>query len=834
MSWSDLEPERHRAIGWAWGSAALGLTTALLGMVLAWPVAQLYDPWLPTPRGFVTDPTHWPSGFNIHWLRGLAAFLPDVLVNPDRWAPVLAERFWTLSLENRTVFAQWWGRWSGTPWSLPAPEWMASCGLGLWAGGWAWRRCPFSLRYQSQGSARWATPEDLERDQLLCRTGLPLGIYMGDPSAPWHKLEPLLPSRIRDLMAKLRSGPSYVRNWEWLSSMLIAPPGTGKSVLLQTMLLMDWPDDAEIPGPSFLVNDPKGENYDITAAWRATLGPVFKLAWDSQSSHRYNFLSYKSLPGGARRLRLRRELLTALGGCYRNPTVAFNQVLRVMEKTTDWVGAVVGEPRRAGELLADAGAAERARELFREREADFFTSAQLYGELDLSVDGMAACLIPETVEQHWRVTGRAALTGFILYELYTAELVGREATFAALLEWVSGVTDDGFKDPVVTGSATDGNGEHRPGAIVGAPGVGTPQAPTGGEAKDDLTAELLDTAIEKAKLHGYPTRCVQELSDLRQKPDRERGSVISTAGSSIAVFKNAAVKRNTGTSDFGVDDIRGMMRTRRHPRGRPVTVYFVVELKNAEFLGRLTGLFFDQMAAHLMSERKEVLTKRRPVRLVADEFWTLPPLEQLEKIPAFGRGQWLALDLVGQSLAQVASKFGAQGQNKVRTIKGATSYILTPTQTDQETAKAVSESIGNRTVVQVSQSRTEGLGQGVNPLATNRNRSLQGIPLMRPDDVMSMEKLDPKKSKKGRMLVQLSGALNRPIWCRPPVWFWDPVMRRRGGESFVPRGLAVPPKPDDVRWGGPLYGPGYDPEHPRQPAGTPVAPGAGAAHASLP
>ncbi|MCW2242558.1 type IV secretory system conjugative DNA transfer family protein [Azospirillum canadense] len=279
------------------------------------------------------------------------------------------------------------------------------------------------------------------------------------------------------------------------------------------------------------------------------------------------------------------------------------------------------------------------------------------------------------------------------------------------------------------------------------------------------------------------------------KPDRERGSVISTAGSAIAVFKKAVVRSRTRTSDFGLSDLRGMLRTRSDALGKPITVYITVSIEDAEYYGRLTGLFFDQAADFLLSTPVKEVKERRPVLFLADEFWTMPPLASLPKIPAFGRGQRVALVLVGQNTAQIVTRYGNQGESIKRSLVGSMSYFVWFTQTDRQAADEVQKSIGDTTFIENSGSQQVGFGQGVNLFSYNQQRKLAGKPLFRADDIMSMQKLDPQKKRWGRMLIQVSGAMNRPIYGRPPVWFRDSKMEKRAGMAKHVKNVLYVPRP---------------------------------------
>lgn len=784
QEWLDEEPGRRKFLWYMILSVLGGVGVAFVGMVMSWLVAQLYDPWIATERGWVRDRAYWPPGLGIRWIEAAGPYATGVWLAFGDWWPFLVDRFWVLPMEGKGPWAWLYHRMTGDLWVGPAPEWLFSWLAGIATIVVRAMRCPHDPRYTSKGAAKWATDRDMRHDRLYCRTGVILALYAGSPDSTTMR-------------------GRAVRNWEWLSALVVAPPGTGKSVLLTTNLLADWPDNAELPGPTIVVNDPKGELFETTGAWRSTLGPVFRLAWGDNQGHRYNFLSVRAMPFGMTLARLRREVLTALDALYEDPRAVLNRVLREVEKGVGWHERLVAEPGRVGRLRE--GAAADAARFFATRAGDIEEAQGLTGKLETFVDRTCATLIPETIEAHWRNTGRAALAGFILYELHRAELEGREATFSDLLFWLEGALDDGkesFSDLQSTPPVTDATGVHHAGSLALPGHIGTESTPLGGDAGDgDKTQKLLEDAISFARENGFSPRCIQELNGLVMKPDRERGSVISTAGSAIAVFKNAVVRSRTRTSDFGLSDLRGMCRTRSDKLGKPLTVYITVSIEDAEYYGRLTGLFFDQAADFLLSTPVKEVKERRPVIFMADEFWTMPPLQSLPKIPAFGRGQRVSLVLVGQNTSQIVTRYGNQGESIKRSLVGSMSYFVWFTQTDRQAAEEVQKSIGDMTFVENSGSQQIGFGQGVNLFSRNLQVKLAGRPLFRADEIMSMQKLDPQKKRWGRMLVQFSGAMNRPIWGRPPVWFNDETLKQRAGMGRRVKHILFDPRHMQQRLG---------------------------------
>jgi len=103
------------------------------------------------------------------------------------------------------------------------------------------------------GSARWATSREVQTAGLIGRDGVVLGRYQGD---------------------YLRhDGPEHV--------LCFAPTRSGKGVGLVVPTLLTWPGSA-------IVHDIKGENFGLTAGWRARFGRVLRFDPTDAASDAYN------------------------------------------------------------------------------------------------------------------------------------------------------------------------------------------------------------------------------------------------------------------------------------------------------------------------------------------------------------------------------------------------------------------------------------------------------------------------------------------------------------------------------------------------------------------
>lgn len=128
---------------------------------------------------------------------------------------------------------------------------------------------PFSFQDRRYGYAAFASARELRRMKptVTARRGMVLG----------------------------RVGGRLLMSDQPLSGMVAAPAGTGKTenVIIPSVLMSD---DASV-----VVNDPKGEVWDRTAGYRASLGPVFRLDPGAgvAGSHCFNPIDPRDLPPDA-------------------------------------------------------------------------------------------------------------------------------------------------------------------------------------------------------------------------------------------------------------------------------------------------------------------------------------------------------------------------------------------------------------------------------------------------------------------------------------------------------------------------------------------------------
>lgn len=134
------------------------------------------------------------------------------------------------------------------------------------------------------GTARWGTKKDIEKEGLLYNQG---GVVYGQLFDA-HVIA-TLDKKAGSVSLHLKKS-SYIISSVGITNTLLAAPtrsGKGVSTVITTLLGFDG---------SVFVLDFKGENFEKTSGYRATLGPVYRYAPVSESGHCFNPLM--EIPGG--------------------------------------------------------------------------------------------------------------------------------------------------------------------------------------------------------------------------------------------------------------------------------------------------------------------------------------------------------------------------------------------------------------------------------------------------------------------------------------------------------------------------------------------------------
>ena len=249
-------------------------------------------------------------------------------------------------------------------------------------------------------------------------------------------------------------------------------------------------------------------------------------------------------------------------------------------------------------------------------------------------------------------------------------------------------------------------------------------------------AVILDTMGKKIHPVSY-----MNIASYLQKPDKERGSVTSTANSSLELWANPLIDTTTATSDFNLHEFKVV----------PHTLYVGLTPDNISRLKPLMGMFYQQAAAFFTAKMPQPHEKYG-VLMLMDEFPTLGKMEQFLNGIAYFRGYKVRLFLIIQDTEQLKGIYEESGMNS---FLSNSTYRITFAANNVETANLISQLIGNKTATQVSYNKPKYFD--LNPASRSLNLSdvqralilpQEVIQLPRDEQILLIESQPPIRSKK--------------------------------------------------------------------------------------
>ncbi len=226
-----------------------------------------------------------------------------------------------------------------------------------------------------------------------------------------------------------------------------------------------------------------------------------------------------------------------------------------------------------------------------------------------------------------------------------------------------------------------------------------------------------------------------------QKPDKERGSVTSTANSSLELWSNPLIDTTTATSDFNLHEFKIT----------PHTAYIGLTPDNISRLKPLMGMFYQQAAAFFTAHMPRP-NEKHGVLMLMDEFPTLGKMEQFLAGIAYFRGYRVRLFLIIQDTEQLKGIYEESGMNS---FLSNSTYRITFAANNVETANLISQLLGNKTAVQYSYNKPKylDLNPGARTLHVSEvQRALllpqEVIQLPREDEIILIESQPPIRAKK--------------------------------------------------------------------------------------
>lgn len=354
------------------------------------------------------------------------------------------------------------------------------------------------------------------------------------------------------------------------------------------------------------------------------------------------------------------------------------------------------------------------------------------------------------LNDHWTKTAHAFLTGVTLHLLYKA------------------------KNDNEARIAKNGNAELTTACLYDvAYALSDPKRPI-----TDLYDEMLTTlhiedpnGAEEKIPHPVVAAAAR---DMLNRPEQERGSVLSSAMSYLMLYRDPLVATNTQKGDFRIKDLMN--------NDDPVSLYLVVRPADKDRLKPLMRLLLNQIVRVLTREELKFVNGqpengyKHRLLLMLDEFPSFGRLEVFQEALAFIAGYGIKTYLVMQDISQLRAAYGHD-----ESILSNCHIRVAYAPNKPETAKWLSDMVGTTTVSVIN---TSASGRRFGAVLQNVNQSVQslGRALLTPDECMTLpgptrKEFSDQILEGGDMLVFAAGF--PPIYGKQILYFRDPVFRER-------------------------------------------------------
>lgn len=297
--------------------------------------------------------------------------------------------------------------------------------------------------------------------------------------------------------------------------------------------------------------------------------------------------------------------------------------------------------------------------------------------------------------------------------------------------------------------------------------------------------QVLVRMMASSAFHGAIKEMVSQYIDLA---DETYSGIMSNLAERTKFLSDPRMKASTASSSFSMEALRDVL----------MTVYLVIPHERIETHGTWLRLVI-AAATHALKKRGQLAPARHRCMFMIDEFGSIGRMEDMPRDIALMSGYGLDFTLIIQGLDQLKDHYGeARG-----TILSNCGYKWFCFVNDIETAKYLSESLGNKTVRTVGLSDSAGHSAAGATSGTSTNFGEAGRPLLMPDEILNL----------GRDVAILLHPRGLPYYLRPvdywqlpriyehlkeeyPHFYWDPPLSFDANPYFKE---PPPPPPRDAR-----------------------------------
>ena len=226
---------------------------------------------------------------------------------------------------------------------------------------------------------------------------------------------------------------------------------------------------------------------------------------------------------------------------------------------------------------------------------------------------------------------------------------------------------------------------------------------------------------------------IQLANSMLAKPEKEFGSVLSTADKLLSLYRDPVLIKNISESNFLVDDLANFEK--------PVSLYLVVPPSDIKRMTPIFRILVEQIYRRAIEKKLEFENgqakqyNKHRMLLLLDEFPALGRLDTFEAALAYIAGYGIKAMLIAQSINQI-NKLYTRDNSIIDNCHIRTFH----TPNDLDTAKYMSGMLGKTTILLKNKTYSNNLGQifGENTYTMSEGSR----DLMTPDEV---SKMDPEK-----------------------------------------------------------------------------------------
>lgn len=176
-----------------------------------------------------------------------------------------------------------------------------------------------------------------------------------------------------------------------------------------------------------------------------------------------------------------------------------------------------------------------------------------------------------------------------------------------------------------------------------------------------------------------------------------RGGIFSMAMTELQKFTMEKIAKLTSKNSIDLKDIG----FKNKENTRPIALFIILpDYDKSDYI--ISSMFIRQLYYVSAKNAEEGSGEcDRDVVYLIDETGNIPPIEDLDTLLTVGLGRRIFFTLVVQELSQIEGKYGKDASKTIISSCANKIYIIT---TDKDTAREISELLGDKTITNVSRS----------------------------------------------------------------------------------------------------------------------------------